>query len=58
MKEIDEKILELVAAGRTTFSSLMGAFPMGNFRVIDRRLQALRKRGLLAYDRKTGWRKP
>jgi hypothetical protein len=32
---------------------LMGyTFP---WRLIDRRLQALRKRGLLKYNRKTGW---
>jgi hypothetical protein len=59
MSDIDEKILLCVHGGRTTFSAIRGAFPLSlNFRVIDRRLQSLRKRGLLTYTRKEGWKKP
>ncbi len=58
-RDIDEKILLCVTAGRTTFLAIQGEFATGvPFRTIDRRLQALRKRGALKYNRKTGWRVP
>lgn len=34
------------------------SFRKSAFRFVDRRLQALRKRGRINYSRKTGWHKP
>lgn len=57
-EELDKKIIEAVKAGKTQFHRLSEflAVPGRNgFRVVDRRLQALRKKGALKYDRKSGW---
>lgn len=62
----DAVLLALVAAGVSSFTSMVGkleslAKPFCNpdrpepFRVVDRRLQALRKKKLIAYNSKTGW---
>jgi len=53
-QDIDDKIISAVRGGKTTFTDILSHVG-GEFRVIDRRLQALRKRGLLMYSRKTGW---
>jgi len=55
-QEIDDKILAAVRSGKATFTDIWLTFDNTGMRVIDRRLQALRKRGLLAYDRKSGWK--
>ena len=57
-EEIDKKIIEAVKSGKTQFHRLSEflAVPGSNgFRLVDRRLQALRKKGVLKYDRKSGW---
>ncbi len=65
--EFDKKLLEMVASGKNEFNILVGkmnedakVFCTGSveaepFRVIDRRLQALRKKQLVVYNSKTGW---
>ncbi len=53
--EIDEKIIASVRSGKATFNTIFSTLDKIGFRVIDRRLQSLRKRGLLQYTRKTGW---
>ena len=68
-KAIDEAIVAKIGQGRTQFVQLSYnsdlealAKPLADglhspaWRVIDRRLQSLRKAGRIAFDRKTGWR--
>jgi hypothetical protein len=66
----DNALLATIRAGKTQFSAIASGrtaefantlagkdrhgYPQG-WRLIDRRLQAMRKAGKLAYDRKTGW---
>lgn len=69
--DFDDILIAKVAGGATSFTDLRGgplellgntiagADRNGNpqgWRVIDRRLQALRKAGRLTFDRKNGWR--
>lgn len=54
-EEIDAKIVDAVKEGKNQFCQLNAVFGFSNFRKLDRRLQALRKRGVLKYDRKAGW---
>lgn len=64
--EFDAALLALIAGGCHIFSNLdvslqsrARAFcteQQQPFRVVDRRLQALRKKGLVNYKPKTGWR--
>jgi hypothetical protein len=67
-KEIDDAIVAKIGQGCTQFAQLSRnaeleelAKPLTDgmysyaWRVIDRRLQALRKAGRIAYDRKAGW---
>lgn len=69
----DNALVATVRAGKTQFhqinagrtlefaNKLAGKDHRGDalgWRLIDRRLQALRKAGRLAYDRKTGWSAP
>ncbi|CAN7649524.1 hypothetical protein LJR129_005066 [Acidovorax sp. LjRoot129] len=59
--EFDKKMLALISAGSKTAAALTTALdadakPLMNqtkdeFRVVDRRLQALRKKGLIAWER-------
>lgn len=66
----DRSVLSHVSAGKSQFyqisaggllhfaNELAGKDARGDdmgWRLIDRRLQALRKAGKLTYDRKTGW---
>jgi hypothetical protein len=68
-RAIDEAIVAKIGQGRTQFVQLSYnadlealAKPLAKgmhspaWRVIDRRLQALRKASRIAYDRKAGWR--
>ena len=60
--EFDKKMLALIDAGTKTAAALTTALdaeakplmnqPNEEFRVIDRRLQALRKKGLIAWERR------
>lgn len=63
---LDTEILSLLAGGAKTFATMIGrleasAKPFCDparpepFRVVDRRLQALRKKHLIAYSTKGGW---
>lgn len=63
---LDAAILERIQAGHTFASQIEGgdaatearkfaSAKMPEFRIIDRRLQALRKAGLIAYSHKLGW---
>ena len=54
-QQIDEKIILSVRSGKRTFTDIWLTLDKVGFRVVDRRLQAIRKRGLLKYSRKTGW---
>lgn len=65
--QLDQGLLTRIGSGKVTFAGLVDALlaeatafcagprdePM---RVIDRRLQALRKQGKIGYDTKLGWR--
>lgn len=63
--KFDAALLALLAGGMRSFAGLAAqlnaqaaAFCTGRqepFRVVDRRLQALRNKGLVAYNTKTGW---
>jgi hypothetical protein len=60
--EFDRKMLALIATGKNTAAALTIALdaeakllmsqPKDEFRVIDRRLQALRKKGVIAWERR------
>ena len=60
--DFDKKMLALIDAGTKTAAALTTALnaeakplmnqPNEEFRVIDRRLQALRKKGLIAWERR------
>jgi hypothetical protein len=65
--EFDAQVLARIRAGVNSFVGLQASdlrkqaeALVGNkddaWRLIDRRLQALRKKGLVVYERKTGWR--
>lgn len=66
--QFDAALLAHIAAGKNTFLQLEHqtdlkamAEPFCNrltppFRIIDRRLQALRKKGQIAYSTKHGWK--
>lgn len=64
--QLDAAILERIQNGHTFASQIEGgeaaaearkfaSAKMPEFRVIDRRLQAMRKTGLIAYSHKLGW---
>lgn len=58
----DQKMLSLIEAGNNTATALTAALdaeakhfmaqPGTEFRVVDRRLQALRKKGVIAWERR------
>lgn len=57
---LDADILKAIEAGARTFAAIQGhaRTSIGTtraFRDIDRRLQALRKRGLIEWSRAGGW---
>lgn len=68
-KSFDMRILQLIEGGKNTFTKLQGDSDLmaharkiwmqndgDEFRVVDRRLQSLRKLGLIMYDGpKAGW---
>lgn len=68
-EEFDSKLLARIAMSPVRFVSLcthmhsesraiakrMASDPSDAFRVTDRRLQSLRKRGLISYSTKNGW---
>ncbi|MFA7557199.1 MAG: hypothetical protein WCZ20_05300 [Hydrogenophaga sp.] len=64
--EIDDLILKAIGAGRNTFCALLSGPAVRqaaaaadsqaeDWRVVDRRLQALRKKGAITYIRAAGW---
>lgn len=60
--DFDKKMLTLIATGKNTAAALTTALdaeakqltsrPKEEFRVVDRRLQALRKKGLITWERR------
>lgn len=60
--EFDKKMLALIDEGRNTAAALTSALdaeakllmthPREEFRVVDRRLQALRKKGVIKWERR------
>lgn len=60
--DFDKKMLSLIEEGKNTAAALTAALdaeaklltsqPKEEFRVVDRRLQALRKKGLVAWERR------
>ncbi len=60
--DFDKKMLSLIEGGKNTAAALTAALdgeaklltslPKEEFRVVDRRLQALRKKGLIAWERR------
>lgn len=60
--EFDKRLLSLIEAGKNTATTLTAALdaeakhfmarPGTEFRVVDRRLQALRKKGVIAWERR------
>jgi len=62
--QLDFEILRLIQDGATKFHRILGksrallppaAYRSGRGRAIDRRLQVLRKAGVISYDTKSGW---
>lgn len=64
--EFDAELLSLLAGGLCSFAALAERLSAKAavfcteprqvpFRVVDRRLQALRKKGLVSHNTKTGW---
>ena len=64
--DFDKQIVSLITGGKSNFSQLVAKLeteakqfcdkPSDEpFRVVDRRLQALRKSGKIEYDTKNGW---
>lgn len=56
-EEVDEAILSLIVEGRTNFTEILGGIyspllDVGGYRHVDRRIQALRKKGLIQYTKK------
>lgn len=61
--ELDGHILKAVGKGKNRFMKIQAGIPrsadvLWNDRLIDRRLQTLRKKGKLVYAAKTGWTIP
>jgi hypothetical protein len=61
--EVDARILELIKNGNSKFQFIAGAVPKladnddVHQRIVDRRLQILRKQGLIKYfSQKDGWK--
>lgn len=68
-KLFDMRILKLIEGGKSTFNKMQGDYDLmaharkiwlqndgEEFRVVDRRLQSLRKNGLITYEGpKEGW---
>ena len=62
---VDQAILSAIGAGIVTFSAITERVrPQAEphvhgrhevFRVVDHRLQHLKKKGVIGYERKTGW---
>jgi hypothetical protein len=56
----DEALTRQISMGYRTFDALCTAFRInkrnGDYRILDRALQHLRREGRLAWDRKNGWR--
>lgn len=67
--QLDAAIVQAIREGKTTFTPLTAAVDkqadalakpdrygqLDGWRVIDRRLQAMRRRGVLQFSHKTGW---
>jgi hypothetical protein len=65
--KLDEQIIQAIKSGITTYNGLCAKLdePAKMFlvnpskpthRVIDRRLQAIKQRGLISFSRKEGWK--
>ncbi|MBY0464785.1 MAG: hypothetical protein K2W33_07550 [Burkholderiales bacterium] len=60
--EFDKKMIALIKEGKNTAAALTGALdaeakllmakPREEFRLVDRRLQALRKKGVISWERR------
>lgn len=61
--DLDNEILSLIASGKNKAAQLVHgtkapldpATKGGRYRAVDRRLQALRRQGKIAFDIKAGW---
>lgn len=53
-ERMEADILAAIRDGNHKFYSIMQAVVLPS-RVVDRRLQAMRKRGLITFNSKTGW---
>ena len=63
--QVDQLIIDQIRAGKKTFQALQAPSVMAAaetlradapaWRVVDRRLQALRKRGLIEWNARNGW---
>jgi DNA-binding HxlR family transcriptional regulator len=51
---LDNKIIAAVKSGKKRFSEIYN-YIGAPFRTVDRRLQALRKRGVLSFTSRSGW---
>jgi len=55
-ERIDAQIIAAIKEGMTQFYRICNACDMRyDERAVDRRLQSLRKRGLISFDSKAGW---
>ena len=60
--KFDQEILNNISSGFVTANRILGnsyeQFPdygSGRYRAVDRRLQVLKKKGLISFNHKTGW---
>lgn len=56
----DAQIIKAIRDGHTQFTQILtavsGEGPIIDFRIVDRRLQSMRKRNLISYAGRAGWR--
>lgn len=55
--EVDARVIEVIRGGTKRFGQIHQTLG-GDFRRLDRKMQGMRKAGLLKYEPKTGWSVP
>lgn len=56
-EDLDKKIIELIDSGAVFFYQITGQIKDHDLRAVDRRLQAMRKKGLIHFKGASwGWR--
>lgn len=53
LSELEQRVLECIKKGQDTFAQLSTLEAASNFRVVDKAIQRLRRRGLIHFNKKT-----